>query len=429
MSWEGTITVRFLKVCVKNGTDQYLFPSHSHNYISLCLAQLCTIGGDEKRPIQLDVTVGNIVRFAAGSESSYIVLDNGSAFACGRNDVGQLGDGSTIDNILSTVSKANMGGGKIVRVRAGTSARSVFFQTDDGRIWGSGLNDRGQLGVGDKNNKSTPAGVKNSKGIYQHASDTHSLMSQPSQNPSQPICERLPNDNGIVRTLQNLLWTKKPQEGLLMQVPDYLSQGWRAMSHLNNHLMATNPVYPITYYTSTTCPVPTDKFGNGCSDEGGSCPYNGISPTLPCDDPSKMPFPWRTVDCDGYDSDPTWDYAVVSLVYGTNYEQNSNRAEYNVNGAKARVNVCYPTDANSVDGRVRDDGVATSDTEGLGGCHTDDPTLGTQKVDQDYVCDKSTGNCLTGSTNCKCWYDGVPGKKAGEWITKYSQAVCGLGEK
>ena len=176
MSWEGTITVRFLKVCVKNGTDQYFFPSYSHNYFFLCLAQLCTIGGDEKRPIQLDVTVGNIVRFAAGSESSYIVLDDGSAFACGRNDVGQLGDGSTIDNILSTVSKANMGGGKIVRVSAGTSARSVFFQTDDGRIWGSGLNDRGQLGVGDKNNKSTPAGVKNSKGIYQYASDTNSLM-------------------------------------------------------------------------------------------------------------------------------------------------------------------------------------------------------------------------------------------------------------
>ena len=248
----------------------------------------------------------------------------------------------------------------------------------------------------------------------------------PTPPPTQPMCERLPNDNGIVRTLQNLLWTEKPQEGLLLQTPDYLSQGWRAMSHLNNHLMATNPVYPITAYTSTTCPVPTDKFGNGCFDEGGTCPYNGLSSNQPCDDPSKY---WRDVNCDGYDSDPTWDYAPVSLVYGTNYEQNSNRAEYNVNGAKARVNVCYPTDANSVDGRVRDDGVATSDTEGLGGCHTDDPTLGLKKVDQDYVCDKSTGKCLTGSTNCKCWYDGVPGKQAGEWITKYSEKICGLGEK
>lgn len=87
---------------------------------------------------------------------------------------------------------------------------------------------------------------------------------------------------------------------------------------MNNHLMATNPVYPLTVFTSETCEDPNDKFGNGCFDEGGSCPYNGLSPNQPCDDPTKMsPKYWRDIDCSGYDSNPTWDYAVVSLVYGT----------------------------------------------------------------------------------------------------------------
>jgi hypothetical protein len=111
------------------------------------------------------------------------------------------------------------------------------------------------------------------------------------------------------------------------------------------------------------------------------------------------------------------------------YEQNSNWAG-KFNKPLAHVNVCYPTDANSVDGRVRDDGVATKDTDGLGGCHTDDTTTGIKDRDQDPVCDSSVPpTCLSGSTNCKCYYDGVPGKKAGEWISKYSSKICGKGEK
>lgn len=124
-------------------------------------------------------------------------------------------------------------------------------------------------------------------------------------------------------------------------------------------------------------------------------------------------------------ADPLWDYgAPVSLVYGTNYKQNEGRSEYSNNGV-AKVKVCYPTDSNGSDKRIFDDGSKV--TNGEGGCHADDGI----NNDQDYVCDQpnNAGTCLTGSTNCKCYYDGVPGSKAGEWISKYSKRYCGYGKK
>ena len=121
----------------------------------------------------------DIISFAAGSGSSYFVLDTGSAVACGRNNVGQLGDGSTNDRVLTNVSKTNMGNSRIVRVQAGPSASSAMFDTSN-LIYGTGLNSSGQLGVGDKNNRNVPVEVQSSQSMSSYGgeslSDTHTLF-------------------------------------------------------------------------------------------------------------------------------------------------------------------------------------------------------------------------------------------------------------
>ena len=142
--------------------------------------QLCSTGGDESRPIKLD-EYQEYSSFVAGSESSYIILNTGtSAISCGRNDVGQLGNGSTSDkgSVGTTVNRENMGNSRIESVRSGPSSISVFFETSNGRLYGTGLNDRGQLGVGNKSNRSTPTEVQfnqvgNGGGVS--SSDTHTL--------------------------------------------------------------------------------------------------------------------------------------------------------------------------------------------------------------------------------------------------------------
>ena len=70
-----------------------------------------------------------------------------------------------------------MGNSRIESVRSGPSSRSVFFETSDGRLYGTGLNDRGQLGVGDKSNRSTATEVQFNQDNAERvsSSDTHTL--------------------------------------------------------------------------------------------------------------------------------------------------------------------------------------------------------------------------------------------------------------
>lgn len=95
-------------------------------------------------------SIANVTQFETIKESSYILFKNGSVKSCGRNNHGQLGDGS-YTNSPSTNVKLN----RVVSILGtGPSAESVFFSTDgDGQIFAAGLNNVGQLGIGTKGNK------------------------------------------------------------------------------------------------------------------------------------------------------------------------------------------------------------------------------------------------------------------------------------
>ena len=144
--------------------------------------QLCLdTGGDPLTvPVVLesenDPVSSDFVRsFKAGRQSTYILYDGGSVVACGLNDVGQLGDG-TFNDSFGTAVPFPTSANDVVYVGSGPSAESVFYITEGGAAFGSGLNDKGQLGVGDIMNRNSPVLIQfpNSADIRDiSASNTH----------------------------------------------------------------------------------------------------------------------------------------------------------------------------------------------------------------------------------------------------------------
>ena len=85
-------------------------------------------------------------KIMAGRESSYFLISTGTVKSCGRNDEGQLGDGTFVNNEFTTVE--NLENYKITHLGSGPSSQSAFFFGED-FVLGVGANDRFQLGIGD----------------------------------------------------------------------------------------------------------------------------------------------------------------------------------------------------------------------------------------------------------------------------------------
>ena len=93
----------------------------------------------------------------AGRESSYFLLDNGAVKACGRNDEGQLGDGTYVDNEFVDVIIPN--NEAITNLGSGPSSQSVFFFGENA-VFGAGANDRFQIGIGEIGSQIFPVEVE-----------------------------------------------------------------------------------------------------------------------------------------------------------------------------------------------------------------------------------------------------------------------------
>jgi hypothetical protein len=87
---------------------------------------------------------------ACGQGHSLFLKNDGSVWASGPNDCGQLGDGTTTNKSTP------------VQVMSGASAIACgadysLFLKNDGSVWGSGLNDYGQLGDWTRESSAVPA--------------------------------------------------------------------------------------------------------------------------------------------------------------------------------------------------------------------------------------------------------------------------------
>ena len=99
------------------------------------------------------------VQIAAGKESSYAMLVDGSVWAWGRNAQGQLGAGTSTAR-LSPVRIEGYGADTAMRLPpGGTNAVTMFVVAADGTAMGSGRNWDGQLGNGGTDNVLTAGAI------------------------------------------------------------------------------------------------------------------------------------------------------------------------------------------------------------------------------------------------------------------------------
>jgi len=118
-------------------------------------------------PVAVDMTgvlAGKTVTaIAAGHRYTLALASDGSVYAWGDNGAGQLGDGTTTTR-TSPVA-VNMSGvlaGKTVTALAagsGNSGTHSLALTSDGKVYGWGLNNQGQIGDGTSTNRTSPVAV------------------------------------------------------------------------------------------------------------------------------------------------------------------------------------------------------------------------------------------------------------------------------
>lgn len=115
----------------------------------------------ENHPIKVEgITGDDIVDFKGtgeDTESIYALMKDGSLYAWGGNKYGQLGLGLGNNENKTTVSKINSITGKVISLATGKY--NVFALTEDGSLYAWGANSMGQLGVGDTENKNIPTKV------------------------------------------------------------------------------------------------------------------------------------------------------------------------------------------------------------------------------------------------------------------------------
>jgi alpha-tubulin suppressor-like RCC1 family protein len=158
-----------------DGTLWYYFTSAINGQIA-GLANIVSLGGYDGHavldsdgfvwkwdhgvePTQLP-GISGVVSFACGGGHTVVANITGAVWAWGNNNVGQLGDGTTIDR-ASPVQVVGIS--DVVQVAAGSS-HSLALK-NDGTVWAWGGNSVGSLGDGTTSNRNEPIRVQGLSGI------------------------------------------------------------------------------------------------------------------------------------------------------------------------------------------------------------------------------------------------------------------------
>ena len=122
---------------------------------------LLGLGDDIER--NTPVQVGSAKDWAAVSTSSahtMAIKSDGSLWACGRNAAGELGLGTTNQNVHGTPTQ--VGSDKNWMAVAAGDAYTMALKSD-GSLWAWGVNNHGQLGLGDTTTRYSPVQVGSAK--------------------------------------------------------------------------------------------------------------------------------------------------------------------------------------------------------------------------------------------------------------------------
>ena len=132
-------------------------PGHRWPHMGMGLERLGPARGrhDHHRRTPVRVNgIDNVVLIAAGADMSYAVRADGTGWAWGKNDLGQLGDGTLVGRrtpvrITGLASVTAIAGGR----DHGLAVRA------DGTVWAWGFNMYGQVGDGTVANRAVPVQV------------------------------------------------------------------------------------------------------------------------------------------------------------------------------------------------------------------------------------------------------------------------------
>jgi alpha-tubulin suppressor-like RCC1 family protein len=124
-------------------------------------------------PVQVPGLTG-ITQIAAGGDFSLALASDGSVWAWGRDDDGQLGDDDAGRVGYSTTPVQVRGLTGVTQIAAGL--KFALALRSDGTVWAWGENDSGQLGNGTTNDSAVPVQVTGLSRVTQIAAGTTSAM-------------------------------------------------------------------------------------------------------------------------------------------------------------------------------------------------------------------------------------------------------------
>ncbi|MBI3502883.1 MAG: T9SS type A sorting domain-containing protein [Bacteroidetes bacterium] len=87
-----------------------------------------------------------VTKVAAGKETTFFLMNDGTVYGCGANDVGQLGTGNTTQQNTPIQIGA---GNTYTDIACGQDQDHCLLLRNDGTVWGLGRNADGELGTGD----------------------------------------------------------------------------------------------------------------------------------------------------------------------------------------------------------------------------------------------------------------------------------------
>ena len=99
-----------------------------------------------------------VIKISAGFYTVLALTESGQMFACGRNNEGQTGTNPSDSNRFTTFTQINTNNRKVIDITA--SGYSSFFVTDEFEAYGLGYNNYGQLGDHSKFNRYEPYQVR-----------------------------------------------------------------------------------------------------------------------------------------------------------------------------------------------------------------------------------------------------------------------------
>ena len=103
--------------------------------------------------ITSDISGCTPLSISCGDSHTMVLMTNGTIWGTGLNDNGQLGLGDNSNRNTLIRITSNISGCRPLSISCGANHTMVLMT--NGTIWGTGLNGTGQLGLGDLNNRNT----------------------------------------------------------------------------------------------------------------------------------------------------------------------------------------------------------------------------------------------------------------------------------